>query len=408
MGWRDDDLMRRAAGGGVLNLPALSVRWVASADEIDVDLWEQCFPPPLEGKWWYEALQRSGLQDQFKFLYGIVERDTQPIAIAPAFVMNVPIDLVAPKPIAVALRSVGRLIPSLQYQRTFFIGSPCADEGTVGTVAGTSIGDVADAIRLAALERAKAFRAPMLVWKDFLARDAGSVLGCDARQFLITSYPGTRIELSGVSSFEAYLAGLSGSHRHNLKKKLKRGRAALPVDIEIKQKPSPGELHEVFELFMQTYEKGTTKFERLTPAFFEQIALAEASHFILLRAKDDGRLVAFMLAFAMGEHAINKFIGLDYARAGGEAFLYFQLWEAFARWATDRSATTLQSGQTGYRAKLDVGHSLVPLFNVCRHRNPIVNKIFALATKNVDWSSLDLDLATYLIAHPEADQSTLT
>src|SRR5262249_19890835 len=47
----------------------LSVSFKRSASDIDAALWEACFPPPLEGRWWYETLERSHLEDQFTFLY---------------------------------------------------------------------------------------------------------------------------------------------------------------------------------------------------------------------------------------------------------------------------------------------------------------------------------------------------
>ena len=110
-----------------------SVVFVRAASDIDAALWDACFPPPLEGRWWYEALERSHLDDQFTFLYGVISRDGTPIGIAPAFVMNFPVSLVAPD----ALKPLLPLLGRLAHPKTLFIGSPCADEGTVGLVPGT-------------------------------------------------------------------------------------------------------------------------------------------------------------------------------------------------------------------------------------------------------------------------------
>ncbi len=49
------------------------------------------------------------------------------------------------------------------------------------------------------------------------------------------------------------------------------------------QHPDAATLAEVWPLFWQTYLKGRTKFERLTPAFFDAIAAEPAAHFVLLR-----------------------------------------------------------------------------------------------------------------------------
>ena len=79
-----------------MNGPAFTVRFVDSAGAIDAALWEQCFRPPLEGLWWYQALESSGLCDQFTFVYAIVEVDGLAAGISPAFLMRFPVSLVAP------------------------------------------------------------------------------------------------------------------------------------------------------------------------------------------------------------------------------------------------------------------------------------------------------------------------
>ena len=99
-----------------------------------------------------------------------------------------------------------------------------------------------------------------------------------------------------------------------------------------------------------------------------------------------------MLAIVQGKCVINKFIGLDYG-FGSNVYLYFRLWEEFMRFAIDAGAEEVQSGQTGYRAKLDVGHELVPLNNYFRYRNPLIQTIASFLAKRISWSSLDADLA---------------
>ena len=58
-------------------------------------------------------------------------------------------------------------------------------------------------------------------------------------------------------------------------------------------------------------------------------------------------------------------------------------------------AKEIQSGQTGYRFKLDTGHKLVPLFNYFWHKNPLIHWIYVQFTKHTPWSALDEDLRVY-------------
>ena len=122
-------------------------------------------------------------------------------------------------------------------------------------------------------------------------------------------------------------------------------------------------------------------------------------HFVILREKTDGAMLAFMLCFDFGSQIINKFIGIDYARPK-QWLLYFRLWEAALDWALARGAGSIQSGQTGYAPKIEVGHRLVPLTNYCAHRNPLIHWVYAQVAKSVSWATLDQDLARHLEAHP--------
>jgi hypothetical protein len=111
-------------------------------------------------------------------------------------------------------------------------------------------------------------------------------------------------------------------------------------------------------------------------------------------------MVAFMLCFAVAGRTINKFIGIDYDRPK-DWFLYFRLWDAVVDLALAQGATSIQSGQTGYSAKIEIGHDLEPLTNYVRHRNPLVHWIYRTVARTVNWDTLDDDLAVFLKAHPD-------
>ena len=110
----------------------LTLEWLNSESQIPQALWDNCFPAPYEGQWWYRSLECSHLEKQFTFTYGLISLNEEPIAIAPAFVMDVPIELVMPPLILPIVKIIGKIIPSFLYQRTFFIGSACSDEGHIG------------------------------------------------------------------------------------------------------------------------------------------------------------------------------------------------------------------------------------------------------------------------------------
>ncbi|MFA7279876.1 MAG: GNAT family N-acetyltransferase [Sterolibacterium sp.] len=379
------------------------VDWRTTVNEIPKSLWEACFPPPLEGFWWYRTLHASGLEDQFLFLYGLIQCNGEPAGIAPVFMMDVPMQLVLPPALIPLTQLIGRLKPSWLYQRTLFLGSPCADEGHLGLLPGVNRPKAMRAVHQSLRVQARKLKAPMLVWKDFPASydDDFSSLARTEGLFSLCSYPGTLAELPGTTK-EEYFASLKASRRHILKKKIRRSGEKVGVKVDVIQSPDRATMDEIFNLFWLTYEKATTKFERLNRDFFDQLAEAPTSHFVVLREMGSGTMLAFMLCFASEHHVINKFIGIDYARPK-EWLLYFRLWDAALDWALRRGARSIQSGQTGYAPKIELGHRLVPLTNYCLHRNPLMHLIYGLVAKTVSWATLDEDLARFLKAHPEEE-----
>jgi hypothetical protein len=376
------------------------VDWFDSVADISTSLWDEFFTGPYEGRWWYEALAKAGLEDQFTFKFGLVSQDGKPVAIAPAFVMNVPIELVIPPALLPIFKVLGKLFPAMLYQRTFFIGSPCSDEGKVGFAKNADVNPILAAINQSMFEEADKLGATMRVWKDFASEHESAFVRLMRAQglFHLVSFPGTSLPLEG-SKKEDYIASIKSSRRNKLKKKLKQAHEA-PVYVEVIHQPSDAQLDEIFALFWQTYEKGDTKFERLNRRVFELLSQYENAHYVVLRKNDSHEMLAFMLCFALGDHIINKFIGIDY-RQPKEWFLYFKLWDAAVDWSYSVGGKSIQSGQTGYAPKIELGNEMVPLSNYCRHQNPVVNFIYQLVAKTINWHTLDEDLAIYVKAYPE-------
>jgi hypothetical protein len=380
----------------------LGIAWYNRTTDLPNSLWRDCFVPPREGLFWFRSLESAKLEDQFTFLFGLLQMDGSPIGIVPAFVFDLPLDLVIPRDIARILTPFMRgPLRRLAYQRTLFIGNVAGEEGWVGLLPGHELSDVAPFIHAAVRALAVAVKAPMLVWKEFpdSLRAALDGLLVSTRAFRVISYPGTAILLER-GGYLAYLAKQRSERRWKIKDKLRRGAKNLPLNTLIVRRPSEPELEEIFRLFWQTYLRGKTKFERLTPEFFRAIANCDEATFVVQRDAASGKMLSFMLLLDLGERVINQFIGIDYA-SSADGFLYFRLFAAGYDWACTTNATVLQSGQTGYMAKFDMGHSLVPLWNYCEHRNPLVNRIYRDIAARITWDTLDDQLAEYLNAHPE-------
>jgi hypothetical protein len=379
----------------------LDLTWHGRTSDIPDALWRDCFRPPCQGLFWFRALEKGKLDDQFTFLFGLLQMDGSPIGIVPGFIFDLPLELVIPPALARVLKPFMRgPLRRLAYQRTFFVGNVAGEEGQVGLLPGHALSDVSAFIHDAARAQATALKAPVFVWKEFpdSARTALDGLLATTSAFRMVSYPGTVIPLDR-GGYQAFLAKRRSARRWKINDKLRRGADNLPLNTSIIRRPSESELQDIFSLFWQTYIRGKTKFERLTPEFFHTIADCEEATFVVQRDAASGKMLSFMLMLDLGERVINQFIGIDY-KAAKEGFLYFRLFATAYDWACTTKAAVLQSGQTGYMAKLDMGHSLVPLWNYCEHRNPLMNLIYRDVASRITWDTLDDQLAEYLKAHP--------
>ena len=384
----------------------LSLEWLNSESQIPQALWDSCFPAPYEGQWWYRSLECAHLEEQFTLTYGLISLNGEPIAIAPAFIMDVPIELVMPPIILPIVKLIGKVIPSFLYQRTFFIGSACSDEGHIGIdpiilkAQTVTQDDIFLCIQEAAETQAQKYKAAMLVWKDFpvIYHQTLASISESKNLFPLISFPSALLKLKGGNA-DDYINSLKESRRYPLRKKLRKALLA-PLDVSIVHLPDNQTLHQLYRLFSRSYLKGKTKFEELTPEFFEFISREKEAHFIILRHQSSQEIVAFMLCFDLKEHVINKFIGIDYD-APRDWFIYFRLWIEAVNWAYKIGAKTIQSGQTAYPAKIETGHELVYRTNFCKHRNRFMHKIYKKVASLVNWDTLDPDLAVYLKAYPE-------
>lgn len=381
----------------------LELVWYRRSQDIPETVWADCFAPPHEGLFWFRALEEAGIGDQFTFFFGALRHGGATVGIVPAFLFDLPLALVLPDAAARIASLVERSpLRRLARIRTFFIGSVAGEEGHVGLIPPYRLSDVAAVVQSAARKQASEAGAALVVWKDFpdCDRAALDALAAAIGAFRMPSYPGSRIELV-AGGYGAFLKTMRSQHRTKMRKRLQRGAALLPLISTTVKQPSDSEIREMYALYSQTYRRGKTKFERLTPRFFAGIAKFGGATFIVQRHRDSSRMLAFMLLFDLGDRVINQFIGIDYPATQG-GFAYFQLFASAYDWACTTRARVMQSGQTGYMPKLESGHTLVPLWNYCAHRRTAVNRILRRAVRRITWGTLDDQLQEWLLAHPDA------
>jgi uncharacterized protein len=381
---------------------SVTVQFFNSARKVPAEAWELLPEQSVEGRWWYEALEASNLRSQFKFWYAVLRMNGEAQVLAPLFLMKVPISVILPDWVESFVNPVASLMPQVFSVRSLFVGSPCAEEGTIGVKSHAELAPLMIHLNLALRKFARVNGADMVIWKDFQEHLEELRSLCEEqRYFAIASFPGSskRID-AGIKNFDDYLAILDSARRKRLRKKLSVSHQQGDLIVDLIQNPDAKLLDQLFALFNQTYQRGKTKFERLDISFFREVGKATPAWWVVLRDPNTFEPVAFNLCFRVGSTIIQKFMGLNYS-LGKDWFLYFRLWESSMSWALTQGVTEIQCGQTGYSAKLEVGYNLFPLTNFCWHANPLINKVCSSLAENITWSTLDNDLAVYVAAHPE-------
>jgi hypothetical protein len=378
----------------------LTVTFVNSVAEIPAELETDGFPMPSEGRWLYRALEQSGLEDQFTFLYALVYERGAPVAAAPLFVMDVPMERVCPEKLLKTLRTIACVLPSVLFQRTLFVGSPGAAQGSIGIRAEASRRAVLFALQSSIEKKARDLKAELIIWRDMPVSVVQDLewLTERSRLFRAPSLPSTIVRFPSARKAD-YLGQLKACHRGALKRKLRRSAALVDVTVQIVQHPAPALLDEMIGLFRQTYLRARTKFEDLNRAWFEKISELPTTYFLLLREKQTGIMLAVTACFDGGSMLIARHVGFDYEKPR-PWMLYFRLWDALVDWALSRGFTSILTGATSYSAKIETGHELIPLFNYIWHRNPVIHAIYRAVAQKLDWAKLDQGLAKFLKAHP--------
>ncbi len=384
---------------------ALSVTFVDCAALMHDALGTAGYPLPLEGPWLYEVLEQSGLENQFTLFYALVFQRGVPVAAAPAFVMDVPMEQACPENLLKTLRAIARIVPSILYQRTLFVGYPSAAQGTIGIVPGTNRRAVLLALQRAFERKAHDLNAELMIWREMPADISADLEWVTKRRrlFRTLSLPSTIVKFSSQSK-SGYFDRLTGSHRCALKRNLKRSAAAVDVVVEVLQYPAPALLEEILGLFRQTYLRAKMKFEELSPAWFVKIAGLPTTYFMVMREKQTGAMIAATAYFDRSPILVARHVGFDYTRPMSW-LLYYRLWDALVDWALAKGFTSIYSGPTSYVAKIQTGHELIPLFNYLWHRNGIMHAIYRTVAQRLDWAGLDEDLAKFFKAHPEEEMA---
>ncbi|HEX7665099.1 MAG TPA: GNAT family N-acetyltransferase [Polyangiaceae bacterium] len=346
-----------------------------SIDAFDRDEWNALFPGEIEDFSYYRAVEQSGLAG-FEWLYLSVRESKGLRAVVPAFVTDYRLDTTLSGAAKRATDAIARIAPRLFAIPMVSLGSPVAEICHLGFAADCDASErrrLADAMFERLLAFAAERRIGMIAVKD--ARGADDALWSSSCATAgLRRMPGQATALLDVRfrSLDDYLASLGASTRKDLRRKL-RARDALRVEW---RSDIDEVLPRIVELYRATLANAEYRFEELTPDYFAGVMRESGGHALCATYWLGDTLIGFNLVLKNRDRLIDKFFGMD-AALGRAHNLYYLSWLENVRFCIDNGIARYQSGQGLEREKLRLGSRLEPNFLWYRHRNRVIDRVFA-------------------------------
>jgi hypothetical protein len=232
----------------------------------------------------------------------------------------------------------------------------------------------------------------IVVFKDFPAEFRGAMEGlletsAGAPDFVrIPSMPMTGLHIGPYASFEEYLTrALSKATRKNLRRKFK-ATAGEKIEMTVTRDISDC-VEEVHRLYLQVYGRAGMKFEKLTPAYFLELArqMPDRVRFFLWRRAGELLAVSITLVREKAEAGypsslIDLYLGMEYPLAL-DLHMYFVTMRDILDWCIANKIDTYYSTPLNYDAKLHFRHRLVPQDLYVRHTSAVLNPGFKFAMR---------------------------
>lgn len=162
------------------------------------------------------------------------------------------------------------------------------------------------------------------------------------------------------STIDEYLDSLRSSYRRRLKLAIKRCEEAGIVKVHDNQA-------DIYQLYLNTYEKSNYKLERMEREFFERV---EAEKIVYQK---DGKNIGFTLLRRQDTHLDFMLCGMDYSEKTADLYYYMLL--NIIDYAIREHCKTIDFGQTSEQTKLKLGAYLEKRYFYASHTNPLLNLV---------------------------------
>lgn len=367
---------------------ALTAEIGYSAAKFPEEIWKSLMKDDLEGYRLHLAFDSANVQG-FKTGYIAIKKNQVVVCLAPFFITDYALDTTVQGKLKTLLQAIRKQCPSLMQVKLLCVGSPVTDACKLTLHPDYPYDPaVMQALNDQLSQLATKVGASVIAFKDVLARDmSGYGAALQEMGYGVVKNMPVAVNPIRFASVDDYYASLSYATRKDLRRKLK-ARAGLEI---VEYQGMPPNLHEIYALYEQTYERSPLKFEKLTETFFEFVAglMPAQTRFVLYYHA--GQLIGFNLLLHNGHTLMDKYIGLRQPEAAKHN-LYFVSWIVNIEMCIRDGLSRFQSGQASYAVKKRLGAELEDTFLLFRHTHPLLNRPLNYLAKWLAYENFDQHL----------------
>lgn len=364
---------------------AYATHYTFTAAKYDEMTWQRLLPDSLEGYRYHLAFE-LGRVAGFKTGYVSVSKAGAVVCIAPIFITDYALDTTVQGRVKTLTQRIKNWMPKLLTIRLLCVGSPVTDCAQIGYFKDQAIDPKMIQQLVEKLDEVAAREGvSVIAFKDVVADEVSQL------QPLLATHGYSCVENMPLATnninftnLDDYIATLSASTRKDLRRKLKK------LDLlQIEEHDGlPPHLEQIYQLYLNCYEKSELKFEKLTLEFFESLAglMPKQCRFVLYYFEQ--KLIGFNCLLHGNGVLMDKYIGMDYVHSTA-LNLYALSWIYKIKMCIRDGFHTLQSGQTAYAQKLSFGANLEPTHILFKHRNKLINPALKLAAQALAYGNFD-------------------
>lgn len=361
----------------------MTVKIFNNSDAIDGELWNKLDPSidPDSSYECFAAMEKSNLPGiSFHYLVHFDE-DEKIDGILPVYEFRkMPVDIALDSPFASSVLSlIRRILPDFMKIDLIFAGNPLGEVNRV--IVDKDLNpekgkEVALSLAMEVEKLAASLKIDFVAYKDF---DDSYLLFSDPLLPLKNRYhvsPGlpNNILENKWKSFEEYLSSLKHSQRRNIRRNIGIAeRAGLKI-----VSPLPEEIDEkeIFQLYLNTYNRAKIKFEVLNADYFKNMLKYNRTSTKIITAGCEGKNAGFLLYLIDENVLIVKRIGIDY-NLSSKTLAYFRLFYKAIELGIEKGVKKIILGQQSYASKHRWGAAIKPGVIYFRSFNRAMDGILA-------------------------------